>query len=120
LRQALLADGVVSGVSGLVLALAAGPLSNELGLPAMLLRIAGLSMLPYCAALLYLATRATVSRTGAWTVIGINLTWAAASVLLLVSGWVDPTGLGIAFVLGQALIVAAVADAQFLGLRRSA
>lgn len=120
LRQLLLADGLVSGATGVALALLAGPLNDLLGLPTMLLRGAGLSLLPYGAALLYLATRATISRSGAWVVIGLNLTWATAGVLLLLSGWVDPTGAGIAFVLGQALIVAAVADAQFLALRRSA
>lgn len=120
LRQLLLADGLVSGATGVALALAAGALAEPLGLPTMLLRVTGLSLLPYGAALIYLATRTTVSRSGAWAVIGLNLTWAVAGILLLLTGWVDPTGAGIAFVIAQALMVAAVADAQFLALRRSA
>jgi hypothetical protein len=120
LRQLVLADGLVSGVTGVALALAAGPLNDLLGLPTMLLRVAGLSLLPYAAALLYLGTRTTISRSGAWAVVGLNLIWAAASMLLLLTGWVDPTGVGIAFVLGQALIVVAVADVQYLALRRAA
>jgi hypothetical protein len=45
--------------------------------------------------------------------------WALDSVLLLVSGWIEPTVLGEMFVLGQALIVAVLAELEFLGLRRS-
>lgn len=120
LRQALLADGIVSGATGIALALAAGPLADFLGLPTLLLRLAGLSLLPYAAALFYLGTRTTISRPGAWAVVGLSLLWAAASVLLLLTGWVDPTGVGTLFVIVQALVVAAVADVQYLALRRSA
>jgi hypothetical protein len=49
----------------------------------------------------------------------LNLVWAVASLVLLVTGLVDPSGLGIAFVVAQALIVAGFADVQFIGLRRS-
>jgi hypothetical protein len=39
--------------------------------------------------------------------------------VLLASGWVAPTALGYAFVLGQALVVAILAECEYLGLRRS-
>lgn len=120
LRRALLADGVVSGATGLLLALAAGPLGDLLDLPTLLLRLAGVSLLPYAAALLYLGTRDSVPRRAVWAVIGLNLLWAAASIVLLLTGWVEPSGLGFAFVIAQALVVAAFADVQYLGLRRSA
>lgn len=119
LRRALVIDGVVSGAMGVMLALAASALSDPLGLPNLLLRLAGVSLLPYAALLFYLSARATIPRQAAWGVVGLNLLWVAASVLLPISGWVDPTGLGVAFVLGQALAVAAFADLQYLGLRRS-
>lgn len=120
LRRALLADGVVSGATGLLLALAAGPLADRLDLPTLLLRLAGVSLLPYAAALLYLAMRDSIPRRAVWVVIGANLLWAVASILLLLTGWVEPSGLGYAFVIAQALIVAAFADLQYLGLHRSA
>ena len=41
-------------------------------------------------------------------------------VALLMSGQVSPTAIGIAFVLIQAVAVAALADVQFLALRRTA
>jgi len=50
---------------------------------------------------------------------GLNTAWVAESTLLLLGGWVNLTGLGYAFVLFQALVVAGFAEAQYLGLRRS-
>jgi hypothetical protein len=44
--------------------------------------------------------------------------WAAASGLLLASGWVAPTALGYAFVIGQAAVVALLGELQYVGLRR--
>ncbi|HYI14368.1 MAG TPA: hypothetical protein VEX37_03180, partial [Thermomicrobiales bacterium] len=99
--------------------LAAGPLGDLLDLPVALLRVAGVFLLPYTAFVAYVATRAEIPRRGAWAIVGLNLLWAVASLLLLVTGWVDPSGLGIAFVVAQALIVAGFADVQYLGLRRS-
>ncbi len=119
LRRALLADSVVTGSSGVLLTLAAGPLGNLFDLPTLLLRVTGISLLPYTAAVLYVATRTEIPRRGAWTIVGLNLLWAIDSLLLLVSGWVGPTAAGVVFVIAQALVVAAFADVQFLGLRRS-
>jgi hypothetical protein len=39
--------------------------------------------------------------------------------VLLASGWVAPTALGYAFLLGQALVVAILAECEYLALRRS-
>jgi hypothetical protein len=49
----------------------------------------------------------------------INLAWASGSVLLLVSGRIQPSGLGHAVILGQAFAVAALAELQYVGLRKS-
>jgi hypothetical protein len=117
LGRALLADGVVSGATGALMFLAASPLSELLGLPTALLRIAGFSLLPYAAFVLFLGMRHTVSRTAVWAVVGINLMWAADSLLLLATGWVAPTALGYAFVVFQALAVAAFAGLQYIGMR---
>jgi len=119
LRRALLADSVVTGASGLLLTLAASPLGNLFDVPTLLLRLTGVSLLPYTALVLYIATRGTIPRRGAWAIVGLNLLWAVDSLLLLVTGWVEPSTLGITFIIIQALIVAAFADVQYLGLRRS-
>lgn len=119
LRRVLLADAAVSVVSGLLLALAAGPLADPLGLPPLLLRVAGIVLLPFAALLWHLATRPAVPRRGVWAVIVLDALWVVESGALLLSGWVAPTGLGTAFVIAQALVVLGFAEATWMGLRRA-
>ena len=118
LRVALLGDAAASGATGLLMAAAAGPLAPLLGLPEPLLRGAGLVLLPYAAFVAWLGRRPVPGLVRA--VVAVNLLWAADCVLLLVSGFVAPTGLGIAFVLLQALVVLGFALAQWAGLRQFA
>lgn len=118
LRLALLADAIASGAMGILLAPVAAPLADWLGLPVALLREVGLILIPYAALLAWLACRPATPRLPAQIVVAGNVLWVAASLLLLVSGLVSPTALGTAFVIGQALMVAIVAEAQFIGLRR--
>jgi hypothetical protein len=75
-------------------------------------------LLPIAALIAYLATRERLSRTGVWAVIVLNAIWAADSILLLLSGWVEPTRLGHAFVIAQALVVPIFAELEHFGLRR--
>ena len=51
--------------------------------------------------------------------IALNALWAVDSVLLLLSGWMETTPLGECFVGGHALIIAVLAEVEFLRLRRS-
>ncbi len=118
LRRALLLDAAASGATALLAIAAAGLLEGLLGLPAALLRWAGLVLLPYVAFVVYAGTREEISRSTVWAVIVANVLWAIASALLLVSGWVAPTALGYAFVIGQALVVALLGELQYMGLRR--
>lgn len=119
LRQALIADATTSAACGLLMMLAAGPLSGVLGLPEMLLRLAGLTLLPFAAVVGYLGLRERLARPAVWAVILVNAMWTADSILLLVSGWVQPTSAGYAFVIAQALVVLMYAQLQVIGLRRS-
>lgn len=119
LRQALLADAATSGACALLMLLGSGLLSSLLGLPAALLQGAGLVLLPWTAALAFLATRTSLTPITVWGVIIANGLWAADSALLLLSGWVEPTPAGTAFVIAQALVVAMYAELQWVGLRRS-
>jgi hypothetical protein len=118
LRRTLLADSIVSGSAALLLAVGAGPLHDAFGLSVTFLRVVGVSLLPWTALLFYAASRATAPRRLVWVIAGVNLLWVAGSMLLLVSGWIDPTGPGIAFVIAQALAVLAFAELQIVGLRK--
>jgi hypothetical protein len=119
LRKALLADAVLSGATGLLLAIAAGPLSGLLGLSVGLLREAGLFILPFAALAASMRFRQRLSRTSVFVLVVANALWALDSVLVLLLGWLEPTVLGEVFVVGQAVIVAVLAELQFVGLRRS-
>ncbi len=119
LRQALLADSATSAAFGLLMLLAAGPMSALLGLPETLLRVSGVVLLPYAAFIGYLGLRERAHRMIVWAVVIGNGLWAADSLLLLASGWVAPTSAGYAFVIAQALAVLMYAEFQYMGLRRS-
>ncbi|MCY1454154.1 hypothetical protein D9M71_711990 [compost metagenome] len=119
LRRALQADALASGAMGLLLALAAGPLEELLGLPRALLVGAGIGLLPFALALGWLANRESVRRGWIWAVLAINTVWVIDSLSLLALGWVEPTLLGKVFVIGQAVAVALLAELEFFGLRRS-
>ena len=120
LRRALGVDAALSLLSGLLMTIDAAPLNVVLGLPTDLLRGVGLALLPWAAVVGWLATRRSVMRRAMWAVIGLNALWTLDCLGLLVSGLVAPTGLGTAFVIVQAVVVLGLAEAQWLGLRRSA
>jgi hypothetical protein len=120
LRRALWLDAVASGGTALAMIAVANYVDGLLGLPAALLRGAGLVLMPYVAFVLYAAVQPTISRTAVWMIVTANMLWAAASALLLLSGWVAPTALGYAFVIFQAAVVALLGELQYMGLRRPA
>ncbi len=119
LRRALVVDAAVSGLAGVAMLLGAHLLQAQLGLPAALLEGAGVSLFPFAALVVHLSRRSGPSAGGTRIVIALNAAWVAASCLLLLSGRVAPSGLGYAFVAGQALAVALFAEAQYVGLRRA-
>ena len=119
LRAALIGDAAASGATGLLMFAGGGLLTDLLGVPEVLLRSAGLVLLPYAALVAWLGTRESLSRGTVGAVIVVNALWVADSLVLLLSGWVAPTALGVAFIIVQALVVAAFAVWQYLGLRRA-
>ena len=117
LKYALLGDAFASGAMGLLLVAAAAPLAGLLGLPESLLRVAGASLLPFAAIVAWIGTRADPPRVAVWAVVAYNALWVVESFALLLFGWPAPSGLGIAFIVGQAVVVAAFAEMQVFGLR---
>jgi hypothetical protein len=118
LRRALALDAVASGATALLVIAAASPLEGLLGLPEALLRGAGLVLIPYVAFVIYAAAREALPALAVWAIVAANVLWAAASGLLLLSGWVAPNVLGYAFVIAQAVVVALLGELQYVGLAR--
>ena len=118
LQVALLADAAASGASAALLVTGAGFLESWLGLPVALMREVGFVLIPYVILVAFMASRRTASVRVVNTIIAINMAWMAASFLLLMSGWVAPTVLGIVFVLAQGFAVGAFGFIQYVCLRR--
>ena len=119
LRRALLADAIFSGVSAVLLTLAAGEFAPLLDLPEALLRETGLFLIAYAAFVGWLGTRASMPKILVAIVIAGNAVWTLASIALLFSSAIAPNLLGEAAIAMQAIVVGVLAELQFIGLRRS-
>jgi hypothetical protein len=120
LRRILIADALASAACGALMAFGAGWLAEPFGLPAALLRQAGLLLLPFAALVAYAGLRRTPPRPLVWLIVVANALWVLDSAALLLSGRLAPTLLGEAFVIAQALAVALLAELEFFALRRTA
>jgi hypothetical protein len=119
LRRAFLLDTITSGMMALLLTFGAGELAPLLNLPEELLRETGLVLIAYTALVGWLATRQSMPKALVLSVIAINAAWTVASIALLFSSAVTPNWLGQAFIAGQAIVPGALAELQFIGVRRS-
>jgi hypothetical protein len=88
-------------------------------LPEALLRETGLFLIAYAALVGWLGTRQSMPKPLVVIVISGNAGWTLASIALLFSGAVTPNLLGEAFVAIQAIAVGALAELQYIGLRKS-
>jgi hypothetical protein len=117
LRRSLQLDGVASGVCGAVLFLGAHPISTLFGLAAPgVARITGGLLVVYAAALLWNASRSTVSRGEALLAVALNAAWVLGSLVVVVDGPLTLTG--DAAVAAIAVAVLGFSVLEVLGLRR--
>lgn len=119
LRRALQGDAIFCGITGVFFLLDSGPIAAATGIPSVALLILGGVLIPYAALLWYAATRPTISRAMAWTAVVLNALWVLDSIVLLALGLLPLTPLGWWAILGIAFVVAAFAEAQYLGIRRA-
>jgi hypothetical protein len=101
LKQVLNFDAVTCIAFGLLLVIGAAPLSGLLGLPQALLFYSGLVLFPSATLMLIAARKLSAPLVG--VVIAGNAAWVVASVIVAFA--LEPTGLGVAFVLAQAAAV---------------
>ncbi len=117
LRPVLYADAATCLATGALMTLGAGPLARLFALPQPLVSWSGLSLFPIAALMLWVASRRSIPRTGAWVVVLGNVAWILGSVLSLYL--TTPSTLGYAFVIAQAAVVAVLADLELMALRRT-
>lgn len=117
LRNTLLADATTGAIAAVPTIAASGFLSAILGIPAGLVFWAGVALLPVVAFLLAMARCSEVPRAWLLEIVVINGAWVIASFGILAFGLVSPNGMGILFIVAQALAVGVFAALQFSALR---
>lgn len=116
LRRVLWVDAATCLAMGALLVLFSSPLASLLGLPAPLLTWAGAALFLVAAFMGWVAFRDGLAIAGAWAVIIGNVGWMTGSMLVLFV--YSPTGLGIAFVIVQALAVALLAAGEYAAVAK--
>ena len=119
LKNALRADALVSGATGVLQLAAAERLSALLDLPANLLWGSAEFMLAYAAVTLLMASRNRLPSALVLLIIAGNVLWGVACVALPLEGLLAPNALGIGFLLMHAAAVVLLAVLEWLGLQRS-
>ncbi len=120
LRNVLLIDATTCVITGALMTLGSGVLTQLTSIPRDLLLYAGLSLFPIAAFMAVAATRAALSSTAVWLVILGNVAWVAGSLWLLVGGTISPNAFGFVFIAAQAVAVAVLAELEVIGVRRLA
>jgi hypothetical protein len=111
LARILNLDAATCAAMGLLLLLLSGPISGITAIPATLLFYAGAALIPIAAFMALVARAGTGIPLAVWLVIAGNLGWVVASVVVL--GLVGPNWLGVALIVGQALVVALLAWLEY-------
>jgi hypothetical protein len=119
LRFALRADATLCGAVGLLVAMAADPLSRLSGLSSTSEWIAGAALVIYGVALYAAAGLGDVRRVGVGVLAG-NVAFAILVAVVLVAGWLPLTDLGVTATAAFTVVTLAFAYAQYLGVRRLA
>jgi len=122
LRRVLALDAIGTGTMAAGMVLGAQPLSTTLGMPAWLLSTLGLALLPFAAWVGWLARRDYSKRSIAkpvWLLIAANIAWAIDSAILILSGWLPLTSIGMEFVAVQAVFTLGITTLEYVGLRRA-
>lgn len=118
-RAALYADAAFVALSGLAMLVAAHPIAAFMGWPPpSALMIMGVLFLPYAAGLAWHAVQNDIPRRALIVPMVLNELWVLASIVILLSG-APPLTTGGKWTVGiVADIVAMIAIAQFIALRR--
>ena len=119
LQRVLLFDAATCLITGMVMLAAGGTVERLLAIPAQVSTALAVVLPAFAAAVAWVGTRRHLLRAAVWAIVALNALWAVESMLALAFGWLEPNALGRAFIIGQAIAVAVIAELQFVGLRRA-
>lgn len=117
LRLAMRADAVLSGLGGIALIAAAGPLSSLTGLPKGVEYGIGAALILYATVVFLAAGLERVRPAGIATAIA-NVLFTVLAVAVVLARPVDLTTAGVVAVLAGGVYTLVFADLQYLGVRR--
>ncbi len=118
LRNVLIADAASGAASALLHLLGAGLLGGLLGLPHGVLVMSGALLLVFVALAAYIAASNPIPRALVSMLIAANWAWVVASAVVFFMNSGTVTLLGQAYIAVQAVAVAALAELEWLALRR--
>lgn len=119
LRNVLMLDGVVSGVSGVALVAAPGAIASFIGLSSPgAVAVVGASLLVYGAFLVRNARREAPRRQEAAVAVALNVAWVLGSIAIVAAGGLNRQGNWALILVGD--VVLAFAALEVMGLRRIA
>jgi hypothetical protein len=119
LRFAMRADATLCAGLGLLVAMAAEPLSRLSGLSSTAEWIGGAALVAYGVLLYVLAAVPDIRRVGLGVVTG-NVVFAVSVVVVLAAGWLPLTEFGVVMTVALIAATAGFAWLQYLGVRRLA
>lgn len=117
LRRALQANGVFSGISGIAITVGSGFVAELLGLETTsAINLIGTSLFVFALWLFFITANESISYWLALAVVLLDLVWAAASALVVLTDWLLLTPAGKWLIVSIAAIVTAFALVQSYGL----
>jgi len=119
LRRVLRVDAALSALTGLAMLAGAETLAPLIGLPDGWLRVLGAALLPWAAALAWLAGRDQTPRGPVTAVIALNAVWVLDCAAAAAGLFASPQGLGVELLIAQAIGTLVLADLEWMGLRRA-
>ena len=119
IRFALVADAAATVATGALLAVGASLLADLTGLPASATLPLGLFLIVFAAFVGWVGMQRETPCGAAMLIVIVNAAWVVASILVVLAGAFPLTLLGVAFVLVQAVAVAAFVALQWVGLGRA-
>ncbi|HEX5739284.1 MAG TPA: hypothetical protein VFY22_12295 [Hydrogenophaga sp.] len=118
LRRVLWFDAISGVGTGMLQWAGSGPLSRLLGLPEPLLQVSGIGIFAFVALAAWLAMQRTPPRAGLAVIVVGNFAWSIGCLWLSWGGAPGATALGVAYLMVQVVVVAVLAELQWMALRQ--